>query len=314
MPALAQAQPAPGAHRIGFLAARSRSTASNPDPYYDAFLEGMRELGYVEGRNLVVEWRFAEQKYDRLPELAADLVRTGPAVIVTHGTPPTAALQRATSTIPIVSAAVSNPVASGFAVSLARPGGNISGLSLILADLSAKKLELLKALMPGISRVAVFANPGNPSHPVILKNAEGAGRQFGITVLRVDVSNPEQIDHSFDVITREHAQAIWVQGDPSFIAYRMHFASLAVRLRLPSIFDYREDVLVGGLMSYGQRLADFYHRAATYVDKILKGVKTADLPWEQPMKLHLAINRKTASVLGLAVPKDLLLRADEIIE
>ena len=300
--------------RIGFLAARSRSTASNPDPYYDAFVQGMRALGYVDGKNLIIEWRFADGKYERLPGLATESVRLKLEVIVTHGTPSVEALQRATSTIPIVHAAVGNPVVSGFAASLARPGGNITGLSLMSIDVNPKRLDLLKIMMPGLSRTAVLVNPGNSTLPADLKSVQVAAQQIGVNVLPVDARTPEQIERGFAAMRRERADAVIVLGDSFFVGQRRQIAELAAQNRLPSMFYYREDVQAGGLMSYGQNLADHYLRAATYVDKVLKGAKPSELPIEQPTKIHLAINRKTAKALGLAIPQELLLRADEVIE
>ena len=199
---------------------------------------------------------------------------------------------------------------------LARPGGNITGLNVILDDLSGKKLELLKIMSPGLSRVAVFANPANPGMAPILNNTMTAAPKFGISILQVDARTAADIENGFDVIARERAQAVIVLGDPTFIAsvQRKLFAKLIAKHGLASIFDYREDVVAGGLMSYGQNLTDFYRRAATLVDKILKGSKPGDIPFEQPMKIHLAINRRTATTLGLTVPTELLLRADEVIE
>jgi putative ABC transport system substrate-binding protein len=300
--------------RIGFLAARSRSTASNPDVYYDAFVLGMRELGYVEGKNLATEWRYADQKNERLPGLAAELVRQNVEVIVTHGTQATQAAQRATGTIPIVAAAVIDPVGNGFALSLARPGRNITGMSLITSDASPKHMELLKLLLPKLSRVVVLLNPENSGHLAVVKSLESAGQKVGAKILTVAASKPEEIKRSFDAAKRERADVIIVLTDSFFIGQRRQIADLAARNRLATMFSYREDVEAGGLMSYGQDLADYYHRAATYVDKILKGAKPGDLPIDQPARFHLAVNGKTAKALGLAIPQELLLRADEVIE
>jgi putative ABC transport system substrate-binding protein len=313
-PLRAFAQQQDKVRRIGFLAARTRSTSSNPDVYYDAFVQGMRELGYVEGKNLLIEWRFADGKIERLPGLASELVRAKVEVIATHGTTGTQAAQRATRTIPIVFGSANDPVASGFAASLARPGGNITGLSLISVDVSQKHLELLKTLVPRMSRVAVLVNPGNSSLPAVLKSIQAAAQQFGVKVLPADARTPEEIEHGFAAMRRERADAVIILNDTFFIGQRRQITELAARNRLPSMFPFREDVEAGGLMSYGQNLADHYRRAATYVDKILKGAKPSDLPIEQPTKIHLAINRKTAKALGLKIPQELLLRADEVIE
>jgi len=300
--------------RIGYLAARSRSTPSNPDPYYDTFVRGMRELGYVEGKNLLIEWRFADGKYERLPGLAAELVRLKLEVIVTHAPPPTEAVRRATSTIPIVCSNLGDPVALGFAASLARPGGNITGLSAIQDDVSPKYLELLKSLIPALSRAAVLTNPGNPSHPILVKRVQTAAQKLGVSVLPVDARNPEEIERGFAAMKRERADAVIILGDTFFIGQRRQITDLATRNRLPAMYSFREDVEAGGLMSYGQNIGDFYRRAATYVDNILKGAKPGELPIEQPTALHLAVNRKTAKTFGLTIPQELLLRADEVVE
>ena len=300
--------------RIGFLATRSRSTASDPDIFYDAFVQGMRELGYIEGKNLAIEWRFAEGKFERLPDLADVLVQTKPEVIVTHTTPATEALQRATKSIPVVTAAIADPVASGFATSLARPGGNITGLSTIGPDVSTKQLELLKTILPKLSRVAVLANPGTSAHPAILKSLQTSGRRIGINVLPIDARTSEEIDRGFATVARERAGAVLILIDGFFLGQRRQLAELAAKHRMPSMSPFREHVEAGVLMSYGQNLADQYRRAATFVDKILKGAKPGEIPFEQPTKIHLAINRKTAKALGLVVPQELLLRADEVIE
>jgi putative ABC transport system substrate-binding protein len=300
--------------RIGFLGVRSRSTPENPDVYYDAFVDEMRELGYVEGKNLVIEWRFAEGKYERLPALAAELVRWNPDVIMTHATPPTDALKQATGTIPIVFAAVGDPVGRGFATTLAKPGGNTTGTSVMDLDLIPKHLELLKTMVPGLSRVAVLVNPGNAANPVMLKSARTAAPQFGVSILPVEARTPEEVERGLAAMKRDHADGVLILADPFFFGQRRQIAGLAARNRLPSMFYFREAVQAGVLMSYGQNVTDSYRHAATYVDKILKGAKPSELPIEQPTRIHLAINRKTAQVLGLTVPQELLLRADEVIE
>ena len=299
--------------RIGFLGVNSRSTPSNLAVQYDAFILGMRELGYVEGKNLLIEWRFADGKYERLPGLAAELVRMKVEVLVTHGTGTQAAL-RATSIIPVVTAFAIDPVGSGFAASLARPGGNITGLSNITTDVSPKHIELLKTIIPELFHVAFLMNPGNPGHSAILKSVQVAGQRVAIRVLPLEARTSEQIERGFAMMTRERTGAVVVAADAFFIAQRLQIAELALKNRMPSTFPYREPVEAGGLMSYGQDITDFFRRSATYVDKILKGAKPADLPIEQPTRFHLAINRKTAKALGILIPKELLLRADEVIE
>ena len=308
------AQAPANVRRIGFLAARSRSTPSIPDVYYDAFVQGLRELGYIEGNNLVIEWRFADGNYEHLPDLAAELVRMKVEVIATHGTAPALALQRATSTIPIVIAAAIDPVGSGLAASLARPGGNITGLSVMTVDVSPKHIELLKTMMPGLTRVAFLINPGTSAHFAILKSLQTAAQQIGIKVLPVEARTPEEIERGFATMKRERAQAVITASDAFFIGQGRQIAELAVKSRMPSMFPFRENVIAGGLMSYGQNLPLFFRRAATYVDKILKGTKPAELPIEQPMRFEMVINRKTATALGLKINNEVLLRADEVIE
>jgi putative ABC transport system substrate-binding protein len=312
-PRMVFAQEQSKVRRIGYLAARSRSTPSNPDVYYDAFVQGMRELGYVEGKNLVIEWRFADGRYDLLPALAAELVRMNVEIIVTHSTPATEALHRATKTTPIVTYVV-DPVQSGFAVSLARPGGNVTGLSSMSVDVSVKQVELLKTMIPSLSRVAVLVNPGSPASSAILEGVQAAGQHVGIKVLPMYARTPEDVERAVDKVKREHAGALIVATDSFFILHGRQIAELATKNRIPSMFMYRKDVAAGGLISYGLDFVEQYRRTATYVDKILKGAKPAELPIEQPTKIHLAINRKTAKLLGLAIPQELLLRADEVIE
>ncbi|MEW6689760.1 MAG: ABC transporter substrate-binding protein [Pseudomonadota bacterium] len=314
-PLAARAQPAPGSHRIGFLALRSRSTAANPDPLYDAFMQEMRALGYVEGKNLVIEWRFADGMADRLPALASELVRAKVEVIVTHGSPPTRAAQRATSLIPIVTAVMGAPVRSGFAKTLARPGGNVTGLSSINLDLAPKQNELVRTLLPRASRVALLANPDNKvGYEGLVKAHQEATQRVGVTSLLVDARTPDEIRRSYADLARQRADAVIVAADAFFFGQGRLFAELGLAHRLPSMSSYRQHVQAGVLISYGQDVADYYRRAAAYVDRILKGAKPGDLPIEQPTRIHLAINRKTAGALGITVPQELLLRADEVIE
>ena len=300
--------------RIGFLATRFRSTPSNPDVFYDAFVLGMRELGYVDGKNMVIDWRFAEGRPERLPGLVDELVRIPVDVIVTHSTPGTRAAQRATSTIPIVIASVSDPVRMGFAASLARPGGNITGLSMTSVDLGPKYVELLKTLLPRLSRIAFAMNPDTQSHHAILKSVQSAAQGIGIKVLPLAARDEQEVRRSLDAMVRERVEAAIVAPDTFIIGQRAHFADLALEHRMPTMFAVREQVTAGGLMSYGQDIVAHYRHAALYVDKIIKGAKPSDLPIEQPTKLHLAINAKTAKALGLTIPGELLLRADEVIE
>ena len=315
-PSFAWAQPAPGSHRIGFLAFRPLSTASDPEVNYDAFVRGMQELGYIEGKNLIIEWRSAELDASRLPGLAEELVKLKPKVIVTHAAPTALALTKATSTIPIVSAALNDPVGLGLAASLARPGRNFTGQATILSDLTGKKMELLRMMVPNVSLVGFLVRTDNPAILRTFTSAQVAARRLGIELLRQDVTDLAQVETAVNSFARERVSAILVPAEPTFIsrAFRRQFAALSAKYRVPMIFDYREDVVVGGLMSYGLNVTDLYRRAAVYVDKILKGAKAGDLPIEQPTKIHLAINLGAARALGLTVPKELLLRADEVIE
>ena len=312
-PLVALAQQPPKIRRIGALAFRSRSTPSNPEVFYDSFTRGMRDLGYVEGKNLAIEWRFADGQFDRVPGLAAELVKMNVEVVATHSTPVTKILQQATRSIPIVTGVI-DPVGDGFAASLARPGGNITGVSIIAIDVSPKQIEFLKALVPGNSRIAFLKNPDNPAMAGILNNIQGIARNAGVSIVPIDARTPEEIERGFATMTRERAASVIVAADAFFMARRQQIAALASKSRIASMFAFREQVMSGGLVSYGQDLSYSLHLLATYVDKILKGAKPADLPFEQPTKIHLAINRRTAKALGLVIPQELLLRVDEVIE
>lgn len=299
--------------RIGVLVPSSRERLfglGRPEK----FLQGMRELGYVEGKDFVAEWRYGEGKYDRLPGLAAELVALKVDVIVASGSPAIRAAQQATKTIPIVFPNTGDPVGSGFAASLARPGGNITGLSNSNDDVSPKYLELLMMLVPKLSRVAFLGNPGSSTHPAILKTIQAAAKQVRVNLVRVDARTPEEIEHAFATMSRERAEALIVVPEPFLYQQGKQIAALAAKYRVPAVYGGREPVDSGGLMGYGQNLTENWHRAATYVHKILKGAKPGDLPIEQPTKFELVINRKTAKTLGLAIPQELLLRADEVIE
>ncbi len=302
-------QKQPRVWRIGFLAADSSSTG-----IYEGFRQGMRELGYVEGKNFIIQWRFADGKYERLPGLAAELVRLNADVIVAGTTLSVQAAHQATTTIPIVMVAVPDPVGEGFVARLSRPGGNITGLSNIVTEVSAKHLELLRAAVRKLSRVAVLINPLNPSDSLILEQIHGAAYSAGVKILPVEASTASQIEAGFGAMTRARTEALIVAADSHFDVQRDQIARLAVKNRLPAISSNREMTEAGGLLSYGQDLAEHYRRAATYVDKILKGAKPGDLPVEQPTKLELVINRKTAKVLGLTISNEILLRADKVIE
>ncbi len=306
----AQQQPAK-VFRIGFLGAAS---ASGYASRVEALRAGLRDLGYVEGKNIVIEYRWAEGKYELLPGLAAELVQLKVDVIVASPTPSIQAAQQATTTIPIVMVASADPVGAGFVASLSRPGGNITGLSNIAIDLSSKYLELLRVAVHKLSRVAVLVNPSHPNHPDYLKKMQATAKTTGVKVLPVQAGTTSQIEAAFGAMAREHAGALIVLPDPFFLTQVRQIAELAAKNRLPTMFWSRELTEAGGLMSYGQNLLDHFRRAATYVDKILKGAKPADLPVEQPTKLELVINRRTAKALGLNIPNELLLRADKMIE
>ena len=297
--------------RIGYLSPQSRL-----DPPYDrAFLQGMSERGYVEGKNLIVEWRFADGEYERLSGLAAELVGLKVDVIVASTSPAIRAAQKATTTIPIVFPATGDPVGSGFVANLARPGGNITGLSNINLDVSAKLLELLIMMVPGLSRVAVLGNPGSSTHAAILQDIQAAALKIvGLRVFSVEARTRDEIEHGFVRMTQERANGVIVAGDPFLIQQARQIALLAVQHGLPSITQQPVYAEAGGLMSYGQSVADSHRYAAAYVDKILKGTKPADLPVEQSTKLELVINRKTAKALGLAIPQSLLISADKVLE
>jgi putative tryptophan/tyrosine transport system substrate-binding protein len=309
--AVAQAQQPARIPRIGYLIGQSRSTAS---VRIDPFRQGLRELGYVEGKNIVIEWGSSEEKLDPLSALAGELVRLKVDVIVTAGPIPTRAAKEATSTIPIVMTQDSDPVGSGFVASLARPGGNITGLSTLRPELSGKQLELLKEVIPKLSRVAVFGTSTHPGNAQILREVEFAAGGFGVKLQYLDVLSPKDIETAFRAAGKGRAEAVlmMVAGGVS-LPHRTEIAGLAVKNRLPAIHQNRLYVEAGGLMSYGVNFADLDRRAATYVDKILKGAKPADLPVEQPKTFELIINLKAAKQIGLTIPPNVLARADRVI-
>ena len=295
--------------RIGLLELSSSSAYRR-----ETLIAGLRELGYVEGKNIIVENRWAEGKYERLPGLAAELVHMKVDVIVAAGTNAIQAAQRATTIIPIVMVRTGNPVGLGFVASLSRPGGNITGLSSINVDLSTKYLELLRVAVPKLSRVTVLVNPAHPNHPEFLKRIQATGKTNSVTISPAQAGTATEIDAAFAAMKQERAEALIVLPASFFHAQARRIAELAVKYRVPTMFGIREPVESGGLMSYGQNNADHYYRAATYIDKILKGAKPGDLPVEQPTKLELVINLKTAKAIGLTIPQELLLRADKVIE
>jgi putative tryptophan/tyrosine transport system substrate-binding protein len=315
-PLAAEAQPADRIARIGYLTTADIATA----PYHlrEAFLQGLRDLGYVEGRNLVVEYRLAEGKVERFPALAAELVALKVDVIVAPGTPQALAAKQATRTVPIVLASgASDPVTSGLVTSLARPGGNVTGLTGLGPELVGKCLEQLTQAFPGVTRIAVLWQPGavgERTEKDMLKGAEVAGRALGVRLQFVEARGPAEFDRAFSDMTRAHAGALTVLGSAMFFNERRSLVDLAAKHRLPTVFPWRDGVDAGGLMSYGPNGPDLFRRAATYVDKILKGARPADLPVEQPTKFELLVNLKTAKALGLTIPPSVLGRADHVIE
>jgi putative tryptophan/tyrosine transport system substrate-binding protein len=313
-PLAAEAQQAAKVPRIGLL---TLNLAASPH-LREALLQGLRDLGYVEGRNLVIEYRDAEGKLERFPALAAELAALKVDVIVTAGgTPAALAAKQATRTLPIVFAGVGDAVASGLVTSLARPGGNVTGLSVLAPELVGKWLELLTQAVPGVSRVAVLWQPGFlPEHTEkdILEAADVAARALGVRVQFVEARGPEDFDRAFSDMTRARAGALTVLGSTMLFGERRRLVALAAKNRLPAVYSAREFVDAGGLMAYGANVADVFRRAATYVDKILKGAKPGDLPVEQPTKFELVINLKTAKALGLTIPQSLLGRADQVIQ
>ena len=305
----AEAQQPTKIPRIGYLGSTSVSART------EAFRQGLRELGYVEGKNIVIEWRRHEGKVDRLPALAAELVRLKVDIIITAGAPAARAAKEATSTIPIVMTQVGDPVGSGFVASLARPGGNITGLSSLAPELSGKRLELLKEIVPKLSRVAVFGTSTNPDNAQSLREVELAAKALGVQLQYLDVLGPKDSETAFQAAVKGRAEAVLMMvSGPVANSQRPHIAELAAKSRLPVIYSGRTDVEAGGLMTYGVNNADLDRRAATYVDKIVKGAKPADLPVEQPTKFEFVINLKAAKQIGLTIPPSVLARADKVIK
>ena len=299
--------------RIGFLYPRSLSD-SQASRALGAFREGLRELGYVEGRNIAIEYRGAEGRYDRLSSLAAELVSLRVDIIVTVSLPAIQAARQATGTIPIVTAGILDPLATDFVASLARPGGNVTGLSLMASELVGKQLELLKEVVPKISRVAFLGNPASLGYAPQVRHAQDAARALGIRLQPLEARSPGEIDSAFASMARERVGAVIVHVDAMLGEHRARIADLAAKHRLPAVYGLTEYAEAGGLMAYGSSVPDRFRRAATFVDKILKGAKPADLPIEQPTKFELAINLSAAKALGLAIPQSLLLRADQVIQ
>ena len=308
---IAEAQQAGKVSRIGYLITSSPSAIA---PRMDVFQQGLRELGYVEGKNIVIERRHAEGKLDRLPELAAELVQLNVDVIVTSGPTATRPAKGATSTIPIVMTFDDDPVGSGFVASLARPGGNITGLSTLAPEISGKQLELLKETVPRLFRVAAFGTSTRQGTAQALKEMELAAGAFAVKLQYLDIQDPKDIETAFRAASKGQADGLLVLQSPVFNSQRAQIADLAQKSRLPAAYPRREFVEDGGLMSYGVSISDLDRRAATYVDKILKGAKPADLPVEQPTKFEFIINLKAAKQIGLTIPPNVLVRADKVFK
>jgi len=305
--AMAEAQQPKKVSRIGFL-------SDSRQPWDEAFRQGLRELGYVEGQNITIEYRYAEGKFERLPDLVGELVRLNVDVIVAGGSQAISAAKQSTTTIPIVMAVTADPVGSGFVASLARPGGNITGLTSLSPDLSGKRLELLKETVPRLTRVGILWNSGNPDNTTQLREAESVARALGVQLQAVEVRSSNDFDKAFSAITKGRAGALYALGDSLIATNRKRIVDFTAKNRLASMFSTRQAVEAGGLMAYGTNFLDLFRRAATYVDKILKGRKPADLPVEQPMKFELVINLKTAKQIGLTIPQSVLFRADKVIK
>jgi putative ABC transport system substrate-binding protein len=308
-PAVACAQQAGKTHRIGFLSLQSGLSFTT-----EAFNQGLRELGYTEGRNVIIEYRWAEGKKERLPELAAELVRLKVEVIVTAAAPTIESAKRATSTIPIVMATVADPVGSGLVASLARPGGNVTGLTALSTDLAGKRLQLAREFVPKATRVAVLAYHGTSATRPFLEEMRAAAQQIGVQLVVQEVTEAGDLPGAFAAMPRERAQALIVQITPFSADNAKRILELAAQHRLPAMYDVRSFVDAGGLVSYGPSLSEMFRRAAFYVDKILKGAKPADLPIEQPTKFEMVINLNTAKALGLTISQLLLARADQVIQ
>jgi putative tryptophan/tyrosine transport system substrate-binding protein len=297
--------------RIGFM---GNSTAALETNLVDAFREGLRELGYEEGRNIAIEYRWADGNYDRFPTLAEELIAAKVDAIVTAGTPAALAVKRATTTVPLVMVAVGDPIGTGLVSSLARPGGNLTGLSSIAPDLEGKRLQLLREVVPALSHVAMFVNSLNPFHVSSMKQARAAAQAMGIKLQLHDIPKSEDLDDAFAAIRKERPDALLILADRVFLHNRQRMMDFTNEQRLPNVNAYKELVEVGGLMSYGPSYEDMHKRAAIYVDKILKGTKPADLPIEQPSKFTFIVNLKAAKALGVTVPSQLLGLADQLIE
>ena len=307
LPLAVQAQPAERVYRIGIL-------GNAPSTYWDEFIQSLRERGYVEGQNVRVERRYVEGRVERSTEFATELIRLQVDILVASGSPAVRAAKRATATIPIVAVLVSDPVAQGLAASLARPGGNVTGLANLLPELGAKRLELLKEIYPEISRVAVLWNPANSGSVIVRKRLTVAARTLGITLHSLEVRSPDDLEGAFALMAKERPDALMTLDDHLFFQHRTSIVDFAAKRRLPAMHASREAAEAGGLVAYIVSASELFRRAAEYTDKILKGAKPGDLPFEQPTKFELVINLRTARALGLTIPPLLMLRASEIIE
>ena len=311
-PLAAEAQKAENVYRIAYL---GNSSAALESELLAAFRQGLHDLNYVEGKNIVIEYRWAEGRYDRFPALVAEMVHLKVDVIVTAGTPSALAAKDGTKTIPIIMAAIGDPIAAGLVRSLARPGGNITGSASMSLEIDGKRLELLKELVPGVSRIAALWNPTNPNNVARIKQAEAAAKTLRLTLESFQsVGDRQDLEKAFEGIVTARSEALIMESDRALLAHRTLIVDFARKHRLPALYAYREFVQVGGLASYAPSYPAMFRRAATYVDKILKGAKPAELPVEQPTKFEFVINLKTARALGLSIPRSLLLRADQVIE
>ncbi len=315
-PLAVEAQLAGKVYRIGYLLPFSPTSSGPGTPNLEAFRKRLRELGWVEGQNIVTEYRWSEGRAERFPHLAAELASLKVDVIYAPYTPAALAAKQATTMIPIVFVGGADPVGAGLVASLARPGGNVTGLSLVAGpEMVGKQVDLLKQALPKVSRMALLWNPANPGGSALaIREGEAAARSLGVELQILEASTLEELESAFSVMKRERAGALVVFADPVFIRHRPRLVDLSAKNHLPAIFALRDDVEAGGLMSYGPNALDLWRRAATYVDKILKGAKPADLPVEQPTKFELVINLKTAKALGLTIPQSVLIRADEVIQ
>jgi putative ABC transport system substrate-binding protein len=310
-PLTARGQQAGKIRQVGFITGGSRAASSE---ILSGFPQGMRDLGYVEGRDFTIQWRYAEGKYERFGSFAAELVKLGVDVIVLGTAAAVRPVQQVSSTVPIVMGYSTDPVGSGFAASLASPGGNVTGLAGAADDTTPKQLELLATLVPKLTRVGLLTNPNNPNSAPVLARVQAAARAAQLSVTSAEALNVPEIENAFAVFSKQRVGAVVAAADALFMIERQRIVDLALHGQLASMFVQREYVEAGGLMSYGENLKDFFRRAASFVDKIFKGKKPSELPIEQPTKFHLVINRKTAELLGISIPSQLYMFADEVIE